>query len=94
MTDSELKNIISKLREFIQKERNSKTENKLDFFFINVIEVACSLTELGLTQNRKIGKEEKYWFEGSYHMNFWDSKIEEEFYTPLCREIENRNWFK
>lgn len=32
MTDSELKNIISKLREFIQKERNSKTENKLDFF--------------------------------------------------------------
>ena len=94
MTDSELTNTIFNLREFIQKERFNKSDKKLDIFFINVIEVACSLTELGLTQNRQIGKEEKYWFEGSYHMNFWDSKIEEELYTPLCREIEKRNWFK
>lgn len=94
MTDSELINTILNLREFIQRERLNKSVKKLDIFFINVIEVACSLTELGLTQNRQIGNEEKYWFEGSYHMNFWDSKIEEELYTPLCREIERRNWFK
>ena len=94
MTDNELFKIISTLREFVQKERQNKSEEKLDVFFINVIEIVCSLTELGITQNRHILNEEKNWFKGSYHMNFWESKIEEEYYTPLCRAVEKREWFK
>lgn len=94
MTDKELINTISILREYIQKERLIKSEAKLDAFFVNAIEIACCLTELGITQKREISIEEKYWFEGSYHMNFWDSNIEEEYYTTLCREVEKREWFK
>lgn len=95
MTDIELKLIISRLRNYCLKTRTKEiSENKISLFFLNVIEISCSLTELGILEGRQIKKDEKYWFEGSYHMNFWDSDLETELYTPLCREVEKRNWFR
>lgn len=94
MNDDELIRIIKSLREFVAKERLLNSEREIDIFFINAIEIACSLTELGIVQNREIKDSEKYWFEGSYHMNFWESDIENKFYTPLVNEVAARNWFK
>ncbi|SHF74033.1 hypothetical protein SAMN05444377_11758 [Flavobacterium fontis] len=95
MTDIELKLILSRLRNYCLESRcRENSENKMSLFFLNVIEISCGLTELGISQGREITKDERYWFEGSYHMNFWDSDVETELYTPLCREVEKRNWFR
>jgi hypothetical protein len=94
MTDIELVEIISKLRLFSFSKRQKYPTIEMDIFFINVIEIACNLTELGLSQKRKITNEEKYWFEGSYLMNFWNADIETNLYGPLIKEVKNRNWFR
>lgn len=94
MSNTELELIILELRKFTISEREKKSIRKIDIFFINTIEIACNLTELGITQNRSIEKSEQYWFEGSYHLNFWDSEIEEKFYSPLIKEVIKRDWFK
>ena len=94
MTDLELKNIITNLREYTIPERQKNPTREIDIFFINAIEIACNLTELGLSQKRQITKEEQYWFQGAYHMNFWDAEIEQSLYGPLITEVSRRNWFK
>ena len=94
MTDLELKEIIARLREYTFSERQLNSERKIDIFFINAIEIACNLTELGLSQQRQIKKDEEYWFEGSYHMNFWDADIDRDLYGPLVTEVRRRNWFR
>ena len=94
MTDLELKEIIARLREYTLSERQLNSARKVDVFFINAIEIACNLTELGLSQQRQIKKEEEYWFKGSYHMNFWDADIERDLYGPLGSEVARRNWFR
>ena len=94
MTDTELKEIISALRQYTLSERQKNSSREIDIFFINTIEIACNLTELGLSQRRPINKEEEYWFEGSHHMNFWDAEIEDKFYGPLVIEVSGRNWFR
>jgi hypothetical protein len=94
MTDSELKEIIANLRQYTLSERQQNPTREVDIFFINAIEIACNLTELGLSQKRQIKKEEQYWFEGSYHMNFWDADIERNLYSPLGTEVARRNWFR
>ncbi len=94
MTDHELKVIIAKLRQSTLSERQKNPTREIDIFFINVLEIACSLTELGLSQKRQIKREEQYWFEGAYHMNFWDAAIEGDLYGPLVTEVAKRNWFR
>lgn len=94
MTDSEIKETISALRQYTLSERLKNSSREIDIFFINAIEIACNLTELGLSQSRPITKDEEYWFEGSYHMNFWDAEIENKFYGPLVTEVIERNWFR
>ena len=94
MTDLELKHIIDKLRQYTLSERQSNPTREIDIFFINAIEIACNLTELGLSQKRQIKKDEQYWFEGAYHMNFWDADIERDLYGPLVTEVGRRNWFR
>ena len=94
MSDNELGSIILELRKFTRSEREKKSNTKIDVFFINTIEIACNFTELGVTQNRSIEIGERYWFEGSYHMNFWDSEIEKELFSPLYKEVIKRNWFQ
>lgn len=65
----------------------------MSIFFLNVIEIACSLTELGIIEKRAIAKENEYWFEGSYLMNFWNSEIEEKLYSPMATEVKRRAFF-
>lgn len=94
MDDKELQELIRKLRGYTSKKRLENPEIDLEIFFLNVIEIACSLTELGIIRNRSINTEEEYWFQGSYHMNFWNSEIEEKVYTPLVEEVKARNYFR
>jgi hypothetical protein len=93
MTDLELQNIISKLREYTLKKRQSAFSRHA-VFFLGVIDMVCCLTELGLYEPRPITKEEEHWFEGAYHMNFWDAEIEVNLYTPLVHEVRQRNFFR
>ena len=93
MTESELKEIIARLREYTLSERQLNSARKIDIFFINAIEIACNLTELGLSHQLQIKKEEEYWFEGSHRMNFWDADIDRNLYRPLVTE-GRRNWFR
>lgn len=94
MDDKELQELIRQLRGYTSKKRLENPEIDLEIFFLNVIEIACSLTELGIIRNRTIKTEEEYWFQGSYHMNFWNSEIEENVYTPLVEEVKARNYFR
>ncbi len=93
MTDFELQEIINKLREYTLTKRHSAF-SKHAIFFLSTIDIVCCLTELGLSQPRPIKKEEEYWFEGSYHMNFWDAEIEANLYSPLVQEVRQRNFFR
>jgi|KBSMisStandDraft_5_1062788.scaffolds.fasta_scaffold66688_4 hypothetical protein len=93
MTDIELQNIINKLREYTLKKRQSALSRHA-VFFLAVIDMVCCLTELGLYEPRPITQEEEHWFEGGYHMNFWDAEIQENLYTPLVYEVRQRNFFR
>ena len=93
MTDLELQNIINKLREYTLTKRQSAFSRDA-VFFLGVIDMVCSLTGLGLYEPRPITKEEEHWFDGAYHMNFWDAEIEVNLYTPLVQEVRKRNFFR
>lgn len=93
MTDPELQNIINKLREYSSAKRQAAFSRHA-VFFPGVIDIACCLTELGLYETRPITKEEEHWFEGSYHMNFWDAEAEVNLYSPLVQEVKSRNFFR
>jgi hypothetical protein len=95
MTDSELKQIIIQLRDFTYSRRRLFQEpTGMTLFFLNVIEITCSLAELGLYENRPISEENEYWFKGAYHMDFWDADIEMSLYGPLVEEVKRRNFFR
>ena len=94
MQEKELQDIIQVLRDFTLKERQEKPTDKVSVFFINVIEIACNLSELAILQGRSITEEEEYWFGGSYHMNFWNPEIESNFYSVLTENIKKRNYFR
>jgi hypothetical protein len=94
MDDKRIQELIKQLRDYTSKKRLENSEIDLEIFFLNVIEIACSLTELGIIRSRSIKTEEEYWFQASYHMNFWNSEIEEKVYTPLVEEVKARNYFR
>lgn len=95
MTDKELKNTIDKLRSFTGNKRQLSADlPQMSSFLLNVIEIACCLTELGLSENKPISTDNEYWFEGSYHMNFWNSDIETQLYSPLVSEVRQRIFFR
>lgn len=93
MTDLELQNIINKLRVYTLTKRQA-TFSRHAIFFLGVIDMVCCLTEIGMYEPRPITKEEEHWFEGGYHMNFWDAEIEQNLYTPLVHEVRQRNFFR
>ncbi len=91
----EIKIIISYIRYYVQEERkNQKQLEKIDIFFINVLEISTSLAELGITQDRPIRTEEEYWFEGGYHLDFWDPNLDEKYYKPLVELVKENNYFR
>ncbi|MFP9116686.1 hypothetical protein ACLI08_02755 [Flavobacterium sp. RNTU_13] len=95
MTDDEVLLIVKKLKNFCIKEREKgKVLTKIDMTFLGTIDNCCNLTELGILKNRPIGKDEEIYFRGGYHMNFWDSDTQTNLYSPLCREVKDRNWFR
>lgn len=90
-----LKKIIADIRLYVINERTRVNLNKIDYFFINMLEISTSLAELGIYQNRKITtEEEEDWFKGGYHLDFWDSNVNEELYRPLCEEVKKLNFFR
>jgi len=95
MPDDEVLFIIKQLRNFCVRQRErDKVLTKIDTTFLNAIDNCCNLTELGIVKNRPIREDEEIYFKGGYHMNFWDSDIETTLYSPLCKEVKNRNWFR
>lgn len=90
-----LKRIIVDIRFYIKNERKKDNLNKIDYFFINMLEISTSLAELGIYQKRKITiEEEDNWFKGSYHLDFWDSNLNEKLYKPFCEEVKKFNFFR
>ena len=91
----ELKNYIDQIRLYINEYRKNKSVNTIDYFFLSMLEVSASLTELAIERKRAITKEEeKNWFKGSYHLDFWDSEINTKCYIPLIRHVEKNNFFR
>lgn len=91
----ELKSIIKDIHEYVINERNKDyLKRDLDIFFINMLEISSCLAELGYIQGREISVEEEYWFQGSYHLDFWDSEINNNSYKPLVKIIERLNYFR
>ena len=93
MTDLELQNIINQLREYTSTKRQTAF-SRHSVFFLGVIDMVCCLTELVLYEPRPITKEEEHWFDGGYHMNFWDAEIEANLYSPLVQEVRQRKFFR
>jgi len=90
-----LKKIIWEIKEYAKSERSKEKLNKVDYFFISMLEISSSLAELGIYQGRKISvEEEENWFKGSYHLDFWDSNLNEELYKPFCEKIKELNFFR
>lgn len=91
----DLKKIILDIRIYATNERKRINLNKVDYFFINMLEISTSLVELGIYQNRKISfEEEENWFKGGYHLDFWDSKLNNELYLPFCKSVNKLNFFR
>ena len=60
-----------------------------------MLEVTSNLTELGIESNRRITwEEEENWFKGSYHLDFWDSEINNNLYIPLITKVTKLNFFR
>jgi hypothetical protein len=91
----ELKEMIDKIKFYVKKERERNNLNKIDYFFISMLEISTSLAELGIYQGRKISSEEEdNWFKGSYHLDFWDSNLNTELYIPFCKKIKELHFFR
>lgn len=100
MTDNELTVLFDRIRKRLLDFRNSKdfdSGGSLSHFISNVIQIALSLSEIGLLRGRSISPAEEYWFEASYHLNFefaggnfqdlYDASL------TLVEEVEKRNFF-
>lgn len=94
MDDAKLQTLIDELREAMHSKRQAIISNNIHLFFVNVCEIVCSLTELGLTDKRSITIEEEYWFEGSRYVSDWDNTLEETYYKPIVNEVRRRNYFR
>ena len=101
MDDKSLIELLAKMRSRLNEYRESDegiNSGTLGAFFINVIQISISLSEIGLTRNRAMSIEEEYWFGASYNLNFelvggpfedlYDS------YQTLSSEIKRRNFFR
>jgi hypothetical protein len=94
MTDSEVMDLCGGLRTISRSERAKGSDLTVDIFFVNMLDIVASITELGVRNNRPVSEEEEYWFQGYYHMNFWDAETENRFYSPLVAEVVRRNYFR
>jgi hypothetical protein len=90
-----LESIIKNIHEYVSNERSKEySKRDIDVFFINMLEISSCLAELGYIQGREISTEEEYWFKGSYHLDFWDSEINNKSYRPLIQKVEELNYFR
>ena len=86
---NEISNTI-RLKLFELYNRKDVKIYERDYFYLNVIEIACSLYDLAIINKRKIEHSEKYWFEGSYHMSFdFTSGILKELYELYGELIDS-----
>ena len=88
-------NLIAQSRAYIIDFRNNKPIEKLDCFFLAMMEIVVSLVELGIERGRPItAEEQKNWFQGSYHLDFWDSELNTNIYLPIVHIAEKQNYFR
>jgi len=92
----DLKRLIKEIRDFTYTERNSNENLKgLDVFFISMLEISVCLVELGVYQRREITEQEQEnWFQGDYHLDFWDSDVNKKLYKPLVSRVKELNYFR
>ena len=91
----ELRLLISQARDYIANFRAINNSEKLDYFFISMLEICASLAELGIERNRAITiEEEENWFLGSYHLDFWDSDMNNSIYIPLVKKVKQQSFFR
>lgn len=92
----ELKLIICEIRNYVKTEREKTSHlTSVDVFFLAMLEISTTLTELAIYQNREIShEEEENWFKGSYHLDFWDSDLNNNFYKPLIEKVKECNYFR
>lgn len=90
-----MKNCIREIRLYVNEYRKNEAINNTDYFFLTMLEVSASLSELGIEKKRPITKEEEdNWFKGGYHLDFWDSELNTKFYIPLISGVEKENFFR
>jgi hypothetical protein len=94
MDDSKLQDVINELRQSMRSKRDEGGMPPIHLFFVNVMEITCSLTELGLIDKRPISTEEEYWFQGSRFVSDWDNELDKQMYSPIVEEVHRRNFFR
>ena len=97
---NEIANLISELR-IRNREYRSQIEMRTiqgtiqSRFCTNVVEIACSLAELAILENRTISGEERYWFGGGYTFSFefsgGDYQVILDLYTELIWKLKEFN---
>jgi len=94
MTNSEISKIIIQLRRFVAQENEKHPIEDIILFFLKAISNVCDLTEKGLYNGIPISEHDENWFNGGYHMNFWNAEIQENLYSPLVEEVRRRDFFR
>ena len=94
MDDSKLQYLINELRQNVRSKRDEGELLPIHLFFVNVMEVVCSLTELGIIEKRPVSIEEEYWFQGSRFVSDWDNELDKRLYSPIVEEVNRRNFFR
>lgn len=94
MTNSEIIEAINQLRAFVVQKSKKSPKEDITLFFLKTILNVCDLTEKGLNSGIPISDNDENWFNGSYHMNFWNAEIQDKLYSPLVEEIRERNFFR
>ncbi len=87
-------NIIKGIRKRIYDFRLEENCNLSAFIFdINAIEIAASLSELNLKNNRKINNAEKVWFEGERYLQdtIGNSKKWVDLFDLYCNLVKEIN---
>ncbi len=92
---NDINEIVLKIREYVfDKRKRIKEKSEIDIFFINMLEISASLAELGISQGREISVEEEEWYKGSYHLDHWDSDLNDKYYWPLTQKVKKLNYFR
>lgn len=91
----DLLEIVYDIRVYTNNYRKGQEIKNIDYFFLSMLDICTNLVELGVVRNRPVTDEEEHnWFKGSYHLDFWDSEINNNLYIPLIDKVQKLNYFR